>query len=244
MDSKELFLTDHMDDLRKRLIITAAAFCIFFLLGFIYVEDIYQWFVRNLEFKLIVLGPSDIIWIYVMLAGLIALIGTIPVLSLEIWLFIKPGLKPKERKYALMYVPALFILFILGLAFGYFVILPTIFDFLVGLSGDLVLIHFTVEKYFQFIMNITLPFGFLFELPVVVLFLTSLGIVNPNILKKMRKYAYFVLGIIATVISPPDFLSEILVLIPLLFLYEISIILSKLVFRKNAVKAKEAELRG
>ena len=115
MEDKELNIIDHLDELRTRLIITLAAFIIFFIVGFIFVEEIYNWLVRDLEVKLIVLGPSDILWVYFMLAAVIAFAGTIPVLATQIWLFIKPALKPIERKISLSYIPALFILFIVGL---------------------------------------------------------------------------------------------------------------------------------
>lgn len=241
MSDKELNLIDHLDELRKRLIVTVGAFLVFFVLGFIYVKEIYNWFVRDLDVKLVVLGPSDIIWIYFMIATIIAIAGTIPVLALQIWLFVKPALKPIERKISLAYIPALFVLFIVGLVFGYFVIFPIIMNFLVELSGDMVVTNFTADKYFRFIMHTSLPFGFLFELPVVSMFLTSLGIINPYVLQKMRKYAYFVLVIIGVLISPPDIMSDILVTIPLLFLYEISINMSKIVYRRKLKKEKEWE---
>ncbi|RTR31101.1 twin-arginine translocase subunit TatC [Robertmurraya yapensis] len=241
MEDKELNLVDHLDELRKRLILSVAAFLIFFIVGFIYVTDIYNWFVRDLDVKLVVLGPSDIIWIYFMIATIIAIAGTIPILALQIWLFVKPALRPVERRISLSYIPALFILFIVGLAFGYFVIFPTIMNFLVELSADMVVTNFTADKYFRFIMNTTLPFGFLFELPVVSMFLTSLGVINPYVLQKMRKYAYFVLVVIAVVISPPDIMSDTLVTIPLLFLYEISINLSKFVYKRKLKKEQEWE---
>lgn len=241
MSDKELNLIDHLDELRKRLILTVGAFLVFFVIGFLYVQEIYNWLVRDLDVKLVVLGPSDIIWIYFMIATIIAIAGTIPVLALQIWMFVKPALKPLERKISLAYIPALFVLFIVGLVFGYFVIFPIIMNFLVELSGDMVVTNFTADKYFRFIMHTSLPFGFLFELPVVSMFLTSLGIINPYVLQKMRKYAYFVLVIIGVLISPPDIMSDILVTIPLLFLYEISINLSKIVYRRKLKKEKEWE---
>jgi sec-independent protein translocase protein TatC len=241
MEDKELNVVDHLDELRKRLIITVFAFLIFFVVGFVFVEEIYHFFVRDLDVKLVVLGPSDIVWIYFMIATVIAVAGTIPVLATQIWLFVKPALKPIERKMTLSYIPALFILFIVGLLFGYFVIFPTILNFLVELSGDMVATNFTADKYFRFILNMTIPFGVLFLMPVVVMFLTSLGIINPYVLAKIRKYAYFVLVVVAVVISPPDIMSDFLVTIPLLFLYEISINLSKVVYRRKLKKEKEWE---
>ena len=239
MEDKELNIIDHLDELRTRLIITLAAFIIFFIVGFIFVEEIYNWLVRDLEVKLIVLGPSDILWVYFMLAAVIAFAGTIPVLATQIWLFIKPALKPIERKISLSYIPALFILFIVGLCFGYFVIFPTVMNFLIELGGEMMVTNFTAEKYFQFIFNTTIPFGVLFELPVVMMFLTSLGIINPYVLSKIRKYAYFVLIIIAILISPPDFMSDFLVAVPLIFLYEISVSFSKIVYKRKLKKEKQ-----
>ncbi|MBT2690264.1 twin-arginine translocase subunit TatC [Bacillus sp. ISL-47] len=241
MEDKELNLVDHLDELRKRLIITAAGFIVFFIAGFVYVKDIYQWLVKDLDVKLIVLGPSDIIWVYFMLATVIAVAGTIPVLAFQIWLFVKPALTAAERRVSLSYVPALFILFIAGLCFGYFVIFPTVLSFLVELGGEMFEANFTADKYFRFVLHMTLPFGILFELPVVIMFLTSLGIINPYVLTKIRKYAYFVLIVISVVISPPDFMSDILVTIPLLLLYEISINLSKIVYKRKLKKEQNAE---
>ncbi len=146
---------------------------------------------------------------------------------------------PNERKLTLSYIPALFILFIIGLCFGYFVIFPTVMDFLIELSGDMLATNFTADKYFRFIMTMTIPFAVLFEMPVVIMFLTSLGIVNPYVLGKLRKYAYFVLVVIAVVVSPPDIMSDFLVTIPLLFLYEISINLSKIVYKRKLKKEKK-----
>ncbi|MFJ5715161.1 twin-arginine translocase subunit TatC [Neobacillus sp. NPDC093127] len=239
MEDKELNLVDHLEELRKRIIISALAFVVFFIAGFIYVDDIYRWFVGDT--KLMVLGPSDIMWIYFMLATVIAVAGTIPVLALQIWMFVKPALRPIERKITLSYVPALFFLFLLGLAFGYFAIFPMVLDFLVKMGQDMFVTNFTAERYFSFIMNMTLPFGVLFELPVVVMFLTSLGIINPFVLGRVRKYAYFVLIIIAVVITPPDFMSDFVVTLPLLLLYEISINLSKFVYRKRLKKLEQEE---
>ena len=239
MEDKELNIIDHLDELRKRLIITLAAFIIFFIVGFMFVEEIYNWLVRDLEVKLIVLGPSDILWVYFMLAAVIAFAGTIPVLATQVWLFIKPALKPIERKVSLSYIPALFILFIVGLCFGYFVIFPTVMSFLIELGGEMMVTNFTAEKYFRFIFNTTIPFGVLFELPVVMMFLTSLGIINPYVLSKIRKYAYFVLIVIAILISPPDIMSDFLVAVPLIFLYEISVSFSKIVYKRKLKKEKQ-----
>ncbi|GHH99884.1 twin-arginine translocase subunit TatC [Neobacillus kokaensis] len=233
MKNHDMDLIGHFEELRKRLILILGTFILLFILSFIYVQDIYHWLVKDLQVKLAILGPSDILWVYMILASVAAIAGTIPMAAYQTWLFVRPGLKESERRVTLAYIPALFILFIIGICFGYFVIFPTVFQFLLSMSEDMFMAFFTTEKYFTFLIHMTLPFGFLFELPVIIMFLTSVGVLNPYRLQKIRKYAYFVLILIAIFITPPDFLSDILVVIPLIFLYECSVGLSKIVYRRK-----------
>lgn len=241
MTEKNLNIVDHLDELRKRIIIIGVAFVIFLVIGFMYVNDIYSFFMGNLNQKLLVLGPSDVIRVYFQLAAIVAFAGTIPIAAWQIWLFVKPGLHPNERKLALAYIPALFILFIAGLSFGYFFIFPNIMRFLTNLAQNMMMTSFTADKYFSFLLNITLPFGIAFEMPLVMMFLTSLGIVNPYTLTKLRKYAYFVLVVIATLISPPEFISHISVAIPLILIYEVSSVMSKIVYKRKLKKEARRE---
>lgn len=233
MDKVEMNLVDHLTEMRKRIIIILGSFMLLLILAFVFVKDIYDWIIQDSSIKLAILGPSDIIWVYLTLSGIVAIAGTIPIAAHQIWLFVKPALSSTERKVTLAYIPSLFILFIAGISFGYFVIFPIVFDFLLSLSGDLFMSFFTAEKYFRFMVNIVLPFGCLFELPVIIMFLTSLGILNPYRLQKMRRYSYFGLIVTAVLITPPDFVSDVIVIVPLLFLYECSVLLSKIVYRRK-----------
>jgi sec-independent protein translocase protein TatC len=237
MENREMNLIDHLGEMRKRLIIILGSFMLLLILSFIYVKDIYNWIVQDTSIKLAVLGPSDILWVYLLLSGVIAIAGTIPIAAHQIWLFVKPALSENERKVTLAYIPALFMLFLIGISFGYFVIFPLVFDFLLSLSDEMFMTFFTADKYFRFMVHIILPFGFLFELPVIIMFLTSLGILNPYRLQKMRKVAYFCLVVTAILITPPDFVSDVIVVIPLLFLYECSVLLSKVVYKKKQKQA-------
>jgi len=233
MKGQSMNVVQHLEELRKAILITVGIFSVFFLLAFIYVQDIYRILVKDLPFKLALLGPSDILMVYLMIASVVALAATIPVAAHQMWRYISPGLTAKERKVTLAYIPALFILFIVGISFGYFILFPLVLNFLMSLSDGMFTTFFTTEKYFRFLLNMTLPFGFLFELPIVIMFLTSLGIINPFVLQKIRKYAYFVLTVTSVLITPPDFIADILVIIPLLLLYEGSITLSKIVFMRK-----------
>ena len=236
---KEMNLVGHLSELRNRLIVTAIFFVIFFGIGFVFIKDIYQFFEYDIDFKLTVTSPGDIIWIYIMIASVIGFVFTLPILSLQIWLFIKPGLTKNERKASLAYIPAIFILFVLGLAFGYAIFIKLILPFLLSLNDGMFNELFTVERYFRFLLRITLPFAILFEIPIIIMFLTSLGVLTPTFLRKMRKYAYFILLVVGALITPPDIMLQMAVAIPLFILYEVSIYLSTIVYRKKERKHKE-----
>lgn len=241
MSDESMNLLDHLDELRKRLMIVAGSFLVFFIAIFIFVQDIYDWFTQDLEMTLAVLGPLDIIIIYFTLAAVLALAFTVPVLILQIWLFVSPALTEKERKATIIYIPASFLLFIGGLAFGYFIVMPIVLNFLIELGAGTFETMFTADKYFQFLLRMTIPFSILFEMPLVVMFLTSIGIITPQGMKQNRKYAYFALIVVSVLISPPDFVSDILVIVPLLLLYEISINMSYLVYRRKLKREKERD---
>jgi len=235
-EEMDMNLVDHLAELRTRLIVTAIIFIAFFIVGFIYVKDIYWFFVNDIDLVLTVISPTEIIWIYFSMAGLVAVVGTLPVLTYQIWAFIKPGLMPHERKATIGYIPGIFILFILGLMFGYVIFIQLIMPFLLSLNDGMFNIMFTVDRYFKFLFRVTVPFAVLFELPVIAMFLTSLGVLTPDFMTKNRKYAYFILIVIGVLITPPDFVLQIVVAIPLIILYEISIHLSRIVYRKKMRK--------
>ncbi len=232
-NQKEVNIVGHLSELRNRLIVTGLFFIASFIIGFIFIRDIYSFFENDIDFKLTVTSPGDIIWIYFTIAGLIAIIATLPVLSLQIWLFIKPGLTKPERRASLSYIPAIFLLFVIGLVFGYLMFIKLILPFLLSLNNGMFNELFTVEKYFRFLMRVTIPFAVLFEIPVILMFLTSLGIITPTFLRKTRKYAYFILLIVGALVTPPDVVLQLAVAIPLFILYEISIYLSAVVYRKK-----------
>lgn len=230
---KAMDVTGHLSELRNRLMVTAVVFVIFFIVGFIYRKEIYSFFERDIHIKLNIMSPLETVWIFFSIAGLVAIVATIPLLTLQLWLFIKPGLKKKERRATLSYIPAIFFLFVLGLVAGYFAFTHLIFPFLIALNDGMFNEIFTVEKYFRILFHTMIVFAFVFELPIVMMFLTSLGILTPDFLKRTRKYAYFILLLISGLITPPDIILQIVVAIPLILLYEISIQLASYAYRKK-----------
>ncbi|QOS98983.1 twin-arginine translocase subunit TatC [Brevibacterium sp. JNUCC-42] len=226
-------IIDHLSDMRKRIIIVIASFLLSFIVCFLYVDFIYQFLSNRSGEKLTILGPTDVLNIYMKLSAWAAVAITIPIAAFQIWKFVTPALTTRERQIALMYVPALFLLFIIGATFAYFVLFPMVYKFVLGLSNNNFQLMITASDYFSFMLAFCLPFSVLFELPLVVLFLSHLGIVNPHRLTKLRKPAYFVLSIISISVTPPDIISDILVIVPLIGLYELSIGISRMVYRKK-----------
>lgn len=228
----------HLDEMRRRLLFTLIAFLVSLGGAFVYVKEIYRWLVRDLDHKLAILAPSDVIWVYLKLAGVVAMAVTLPIAAYQLWQFVKPALQPKEQRATLAYIPWLPALFIAGIGFGYWVIYPMVLQFLEGMSGDFETVY-TADKYFSFMLSMTVPFGLLFEMPITVMFLTRIGVLNPARLAKARKLSYFALTVTAVLITPPDIVSDILVVIPLFVLYEVSVTLSKVVYKKRLAKQME-----
>ncbi|WP_010631947.1 twin-arginine translocase subunit TatC [Sporolactobacillus vineae] len=241
--NRDMTLIEHLSELRKHFIVILVAFIVSFGVSLFYIRRLYYWLIHDLGVngKLTVLGPTDIIRVYFMLGGVVALAITIPVAAWQLWLFVAPALTEKERKIAASYIPAIFLLFLCGLVFGYFVVFPNILRFLMSINGGMFTVMFTTEKFFEFLINIVLPFGILFELPVVVVFLTNLGLLRPQLMKKMRKVAYLSLVVLATMISPPDFVSHSLVAVPLLLLYEICVTVSGVAYRRRMKRLSVAK---
>lgn len=229
-------ILDHLEELRKRIIVSVVTFVFFFIGSFVFVKDIYHFLIKDADQKLTILSPGDVLWAYMSIAAVAAVTFSFPVIAYQVWKYISPALKETERVSGLAYIPFFLLLFLLGLSFGFFVLFPMVMNFLLTISADQFETMFTVDRYFKFMFYMTVPLAFLFELPAVVLFLTKLGLINPKQLIKVRKYAYFCLIVVSVLVTPADFLSDVLVIIPLLALYEISITLSRFVYNKQQVK--------
>jgi sec-independent protein translocase protein TatC len=244
-NNKEMSVYEHLGELRKRFIIVAIFFIVALVASFFLVEPIILYLQRADEAKQLTMNAfrlTDPVKIYMQFAFIIAVILTSPVFLYQLWAFVSPGLYEKERKVTLSYIPLSVGLFLGGTAFAYFVLFPFVVDFMQNLATRLG-IHqvIGINEYFQFMLQLILPFGLLFQLPVIVMFLTRLGLVTPMLLSKIRRYAYFTLLVIAAFITPPDVISQIIVTVPLCLLYEVSIWISKVSYRKVLLAAQQEE---
>ncbi|WP_035101235.1 twin-arginine translocase subunit TatC [Aneurinibacillus terranovensis] len=236
---------EHLTELRKRILWILFIFVLAIIAGFVVARPVVQYFKQApmaAGFTWNVFGLGDGLRVYMQFAFIIAIVITSPFIMYHLWRFVSPGLRPAERKAAGTFIIPAFLLFIIGLLLGYYVLFPMIVSFMKKFAVDLgAQPTYGIAQYFSFMFNIILPFALLFELPIVVMFLTRLRILNPIRLKKVRGYAYLVLVIVASMISPPDFISHISVLIPLLLLYEISVFVSRFVYRKQLKEDEEWE---
>ena len=243
MTEGPMSVVDHLADLRKRIIYILIVFVILLGLSLGFVSHIYGYLVSPLQrlgVKLVVVSPGEVITVYLTVAGLVAVGLTLPFALYQLWKFVAPGLMPKERQYTVRLLPVTFVMFIVGVLFSWFLIFPTILRFLIQLSAINFKLMIRASAYFSFLTNICIPFGFIFELPIVVVFLTRIGVVTPAVLRKFRRHAYLVSVVLGVLISPPELISHLSVVIPIILLYEISILLSQLVYRRK-LKAKDAE---
>lgn len=234
---------DHLNELRRRLLYIIVVFFLIFIISFFIAKPIFFFIKENPVMNNInwnVFHPADAINIYLKFALISAIVFSTPWCLFQIWRYISPGLHNNEKREVLLYVPFSFLLLLLGLFFGYFVVVPFVFSFTSSLNKDLGFVEtYGVTQYFSFMFNILISISVLFQLPVSIMFLTRIGLLTPSILSKLRKSAYLILILIADLITPPDLGSQIILSIPLIGLYELSILVSKYSYKRYLKEKKK-----
>lgn len=238
-------IIEHLEELRKSLLVSIVAIILGAVVAF-YFSDIIlamiQRPVKMLDLNLVFIGITEGFYIKMKLALWGGFVLAFPVVAWQIYRFVSPALFANEKKYVLILVPIMVVLFALGVVFAYVVVLPVAIAVLVLLAGDLEPM-LTAEKYVSFFLTFTIPFGLVFELPVIVYFLTRLGVIDARWLAAKRKYALLAIFVAAAVLTPgPDPLSQVLMGVPIYVLYEISILVSKIFSRKKASDNSEEDL--
>lgn len=243
MNEKNISVSEHVKDLRKMLLISLLAIVVATLISYgLFLEKLMFFATEpitslGIGLKFISVSEGFIAHLKVALLGGIVLAS--PIVLWQFLHFILPALYKNERKVFLSISFFAVLLFLVGLTFGYYVVLrlalhTLIFDF----SGNLEP-FITVENYFNFIMRFMLPFGGVFEIPLFVYFLTKMGLITPEKLVKARKYIIIVVLVIASILTPPDVISQLLLGIPMYILFEASIILSKIIYRRKMASDKK-----
>lgn len=225
---------DHLDEFRNRIIISLVSWVIITIACYFFSEKILNIIISPIpQKKLIFFSPSDALIIRIKIAMLSALFFALPIILLEIWKFISPALNKSEKKFVFPLIFCALLLFYIGSLFAYYT-LPYAVNFLLQFSSAKLQPALAANNYISFFINLTLAFALTFEFPIVVLILAKIGLVTPDFLIKKRKQAILIIFIVAAVITPTqDAFTLLLMAIPLTFFYEVSIIITKIVYKKR-----------
>lgn len=238
--NEKMPLTAHLEELRTRLIRSLIAVGVCFLISYAFKEKLFWIVSRPLIDVLpqgsfmIFTGLPEAFFTYLKISFFAGLFLASPFVLYQIWKFISPGLYQKEKKYVVPFVITSTLLFVGGVCFAYFLVLPPAYKFFVDFSTDFFRPMFTLKEYLSLTLKLLLAFGIVFEIPVFLFFMTKIGLVDSRTLARKRKYAILIIFIAAAILTPtPDAFTQILMALPMMVLYEVGILVSKWGERKK-----------
>jgi len=222
----------HLVELKTRLTYALSALLIVFVCLFYWARDIYTLLARPMlailppGTQMIAVEVASPFFVPMKVTMFAALIIALPYLLYQLWAFVAPGLYSHEKKLVLPLIATSTVLFIVGMAFAYFIVFPTVFNFITAFAPEGVAVMTDIQKYFDFVLTLFLAFGVAFETPIVVVILTRFGIVSVEKLKEIRPYVVVGAFVTAAIFTPPDVVSQLLLAIPLWILYEFGLLVS------------------
>lgn len=232
---------DHLDELRKRLVYSLISLCIGIAISCLFLEQIYQFVMRPMQQmlpgggKLIYTNAPEAFMLYIRLAIIAGLVVAAPLIMTQLWLFISPALYKKERRFAVPFVTLATVGFVGGAAFSHYIVFPVMWKFFVSFSNDFVVFMPRIEDAFGLYIKMVVGMALVFQMPTVVFFLAKFGLVTARMMLSYFKYAILAIFIIAAVITPsPDMASQVVVAVPMMGLYVISIAVAWLFGKKRA----------
>jgi sec-independent protein translocase protein TatC len=246
-DSEKLPFTAHLEELRKRLVICFIAVGIGFAASYGFKEFLFEILVHPLMRvmkqgdTLIFTGLPEAFFTYLKVAFLAGLMLASPIIIYQFWMFVAPGLYTKEKR---LLIPIIFLssfFFVGGALFGYFIVFPWGFKFFLGFATEHIRPLPSMKEYLSFSAKLLLAFGLVFELPLVLTFLAKLGVVSVEFLKKQRKYALLLFFAGSAILTPPDVVTQIMMALPMMLLYEISIIGARIFSPKRSGDGEEPD---
>ena len=250
MDEQEKIpFTEHLEELRKRLIVCFIAVGVGFVLSYGFKEKLFQILTRPLirvmqtGDKLIFTGLPEAFFTYLKVAFLSGIILAAPVIFYQFWMFVAPGLYDKEKRLMVPVVVLSTFFFVGGAFFGYFIVFPYGFKFFLGFASETIRPLPSMREYLGFASKLLLAFGVVFELPLIITFLARLGMVSVSFLKKNRKYALLLFFVGSAILTPPDVVTQIMMAFPLLLLYEISIIGARIFGKKSSEEEDDNDIK-
>lgn len=230
-DVLEKSLYEHLDELRSRLIVVGIVLVLFFLVGLFVAPSIIRFMKDDLilsnNVQIIATSPVEFISAEIRIAMLVSIVLSFPVILYEAVVFVKPGLTPSERYALKLIIPSFVLLFICGVVFAYFVFIKVALLFLANLATISGIANlWSLAKFSSFVFYIALALGLTFQLPLLMVMLRKFGIINLKLLASKRRYVYVAMLVLSAVITPPDVVTQLIVALPLIALYEVSLIVA------------------
>lgn len=224
---KQMSLIDHFQELRRRLIICFAAVAVGGIVCYVYAAKLVNFIIAPAG-KLYFMSPAEAFFVYLKVSIFAGFLLALPIIFYQIWAFVAPALTRQEYGASIILIPSSVLLFFTGMLFSYYLVLPVGLNFFMGFTTQDLQPLFSIGQYVSFVISFLLPFGLLFELPLMVLVLAKFNIVNSQFLKSKRKAMLVLSFIVGAVIAPsPDILSQTMVAVPMIVLYELSILAVK-----------------
>ena len=231
-DDGSMSLIAHLTELRSRLIKCLLAVAVGSAVGYYFIGDIMHYLTLPVG-KLYYMQPAEAFFTYIKIAVVVGFLLALPVIFYHVWRFFLPALTPSERMVLAIVVPVSVVLFFLGLAFSFFLVFPAAIMFFKGFGNDELEALFSVNRYFEFVIVFVLPFGFVFELPLVITILGKLGFITSKFLSKYARIVIFLSFVIAAVISPtPDVFTQSMIAVPMIALYGVGYLIVRFILRK------------
>ena len=228
----EMSLVDHLQEFRKRLIIALIAVAVGSAISYCYAAELVHYITAPAG-KLYYMSPGEAFFAYLRVSFFAGFLLALPVVLYEAWAFVVPALSNKERFASLILVPASVLLFFIGLIFSYLLVLPAGIKFFLGFATEDLQPMLSIGQYLSFVISFLLPFGFIFELPLVILMLVKFGIIDSEFLTAKRKHVLVLSFVVGAVISPtPDVFSQTMIAVPIILMYEISLLIVKYILKK------------
>ncbi len=233
-DDKPMSVVEHLDELRRRLMWMIGALLVGVAVGFYLVKPMVHYLELPLHgLRLYITAPLDPLFAFVKISVAFGLVVASPVILYQLTAYVMPALTHLERRLLFSYLPAATGLFIAGLAFGFYVFIPLVIDAMLRFSGTTLTPILTIGNYISFLLSFTLPFGVVFEMPVIVVTLVRLGLLSPETLASGRRWALMVTVVIAAIFAPPDPITPLVMAMPIYGLYEVSIWVARLAARRR-----------
>ena len=232
-------LLSHLGEIRKRLVRSAIAVGVGFAITYAFSEKLFGLLAYPLKAnmppgdRLVYTSLPEMFFIYIKTAMVAGFLLAAPYVFYQIYILVAPGFYQKEKKSVILFVLCSTVLFVGGSLFGYFVVFPYGFKFFLAFSNEYIRALPSVRQYFSLAVKLLFAFGFVFELPVAAFFLSRMGVVTSDSLKQKRRYAILLIFIIAAVLTPPDVITQFMMALPLMALYEISILIAKVAGKKK-----------